>query len=127
MRTFFAIACLALAMTCASLLLFGFLQAVRGKKTRILRSAAALILMIFALWQSYLLMPVPTVWIAYACTPAAIAGALLILLSGVREMTSDEPSDGPERRIPAMAMRVPQPCGEKEEDMDVAMGGGRVA
>lgn len=128
MRTLFAIACLAVAVTSALFLLLAFVRILRGKTVGILKSAAALVLMIFALWQSYLLKPVPTVWIVYACVPAAIAGALLILLSGGREMRSDEPGEGPERRVPAMALRVPQTQDQDEdEELKVAVGGGRVA
>jgi hypothetical protein len=126
MRTLFAIACLAVAVTSALFLLLAFVRVLQGKTVGILKNAAALVLMIFALWQSYLVKPIPTVWIVYACVPAAIAGALLILLSGVREIASDEPGDGPERRVPAMALRVPQTQGE-EEEVKVAVGGGRVA
>jgi hypothetical protein len=82
--------------------------------------------MILALWQSYLLNPVPAAWIAYLCVPGAIAGVLLILLSGIRDIRSDEPNDGPERRVPAMAMRLPQ-TQDEEEELKLAAGGGRVA
>jgi hypothetical protein len=82
--------------------------------------------MILALWQSYRLNPVPAAWIAYLCVPGAIAGALLILLSGIRDIRSDEPNDGPERRVPAMAMRLPQ-TQDEEEELKLAAGGGRVA
>jgi hypothetical protein len=126
MKALFAIACLAVAATSAWFLLSAFVRVLRGKKTQILRNAAAMVLMIFALWQSYLLKPAPTVWMVYACVPAAIAGALLILLSGIREVTSYEPGEGPERRVPAMALRVPQPQHE-EEELKVAVGGRRVA
>jgi hypothetical protein len=121
MRTLLAITCLAAAATSAWSVLLAFVRVLRGKKAGILRNGAALVLMVFALWQSYLLEPVPTAMIVYGCVPAAIAGALLIVLSGVPEMTSDEPGDGPERRVPAMALRVRQTQVE-EEKLKVAMG-----
>jgi hypothetical protein len=126
MRTLFAFTSLALALASALFLLIAFVRILRGKNVKVLRSAAIMALMIFALWQSYLLNPAPAAWIAYLCVPAAIAGALLILLSGVHDMRSDEPDDGPERRIPAMALRAPQPQ-EEDEDLKFAAGGGRVA
>ena len=127
MRTLFSIFCISVALTSASFLLLAFVRVLRGKQVGTLRSAAVMVLMIFALWQSYLLKPMPTVWAVYACIPAAIAGALLILLSGVREMASNEPpGEGPERRVPAMALRVPQTQAE-EEELKIAIGGDRVA
>jgi hypothetical protein len=126
MRTLFAITSLTVSLACALFLLIVFVRVLRGKDGKVLRSAAILTLMVFALWQSYLLNPVPAAWIAYLCVPAAIAGALLVLLSGVHDMRSDEPDDGPERRVPAMAMRVPEGQDEEEESKVVA-GGGRVA
>jgi hypothetical protein len=86
MRTLIAIACLVVAMTSLLFLLISFVRVLGGKKVGGLRSAGALVLMIFVLWQSYLLEPVLTVSILYACVPAALAGALLILLSGIGEM-----------------------------------------
>ena len=126
MRTLLAIASLTVALACALFLLIAFVRVLRGKDGKVLRSAAVLALMVFALWQSYLLNPVPAAWTAYLCVPSAIAGALLILLSGVDDMRSDEPNDGPERRAPAMAMRAPEKQDE-EEELKVVAGGGRVA
>jgi hypothetical protein len=125
MRTLFALASLTVALTCALFLLIAFVGVLRGKNGKVLRSAAILTLMVFALWQSYLLNPLLASWTAYLCVPAAIAGALLILLSGIRDLRSDEFDDGPERRVPAMAMRVPE--AQDEEELKVVAGGGHVA
>ena len=113
-------------MASALFLLVAFVRVLRGKNAKALKSAAILVLMIFALWQSYLLNPVPAAWLAYLWVAAAIAGALLILLSGVQDARSDEPDDGPERRVPAMAKRLPHQQDE-EEELRIAGGGGRVA
>ena len=126
MRTLFALASLTVALTCALFLLIAFVGVLRGKNGKVLRSAAILTLMVFALWQSYLLNPLLASWTAYLCVPAAIAGALLILLSGVHDLRSDEPDDGPERRVPAMAMRLPN-TQDEDEELKLGAGGGRVA
>jgi peptidoglycan/LPS O-acetylase OafA/YrhL len=126
MRTLFALTFLAAAMASALFLLVAFVRVLRSRTVRASRSAVVLVLMILALWQSYRLNPVPAAWIAYLCVPGAIAGALLILLSGVRDLRSDEPNDGPERRVRAMAMRLPQ-TQDEEEELTFAAGGGRVA
>jgi hypothetical protein len=125
MRTLFAITCLAVTVIAASSLLLALMRVLRGKSVKVLRNTGLLAVMIFALWQCYLLKPALAVWSAYLCLPAAIAGALLILLSGADGMVSDEPEDGPERRIPAMAKRWPQ-ARDEEEELKFAVGG-RVA
>jgi hypothetical protein len=127
MRTAIALIFLAASAASAVYILAAFVAALRGKPAKELRNAAILVFMIFAVWQGYALNPLLAVPFAYFVVPAVIAGALLILVSGVRDAGSDEPRSGPECRIPAMALRVPQGQAEEEEELRSVARGGRVA
>jgi hypothetical protein len=127
MRTVIALVFLAVAVSSSVYLLVAFVTVLRNRTVRAWRSAAILVFMIFATWQAYLLNPVVAVPALYFLVPAIIAGALVILMSGVRDANSDEPCSGPERKIPAMAMRVSGSRAEDEDEFIAVAGGGRVA
>jgi len=127
MRTVIALVFLAAAVSSSAYLLASFVAVLRNKTVNTLRSAAILVFMIFAAWQAYLLNPVLAVPVLYFLVPAIIAGALLILMSGIRDADSDEPRSGPEGRIPAVALRVPDSQAGDEDEFRSVAGGGRVA
>lgn len=129
MTTFLALISLTLSAIGAVTLLRSVIRGLRGRGSQPWRDTAILVLMGFALWPAYLLSPVATIWLLYLCLPAALAAALHILFSSDASVT--ESGDGPERRNPAVALRVPhhdpREPDDEEQIQEPVVGGRRIA
>lgn len=108
-----------ISLTCSAIgavaLLLSVISALRGRTARPWRDTAILLLMGLALWQAYLVNPVATTWLLYLCLPTALAAALVILFSGTPRSSAAETGEDPDRRSPAVALRLPH-GGYREPD-----------
>ena len=118
MKNVVAIASFIVAALSGGYLVFSIGRALRDRRSKPLRHFAILTFMIFGLWQAYALEPAPTRWLLYFCAPAGFAGILLIFVGGLWNIGVPGPKKGPDRRIPAMSMRLPsiEGCEQTEGD-----------
>ena len=73
--------------------------------------------MSWAVWQVYDLNPMIGKDLTYLLAPIAFAGVLLILSWGVKDAMSRPPYEGPDVKVPAMAMRQSaELANESEQD-----------
>ena len=99
------VAAFGIAVLCGLLLLLWIIQALRGKRAISGRMAATIVGMSGALWQAYVLNPAVGINLAYFLGPIALVSVLLILSRGLKDAMSEPPSEGPDVKIPAVAMR----------------------
>jgi len=114
-----------IAVLCGLLLLFWIVNAIRGKRSKIGQMAATIVVMYWGVWQVYVLNPAVSTNLSYFVAPIAGVSILLILSWAVRDATSEPTSEGPDVKIPAMAMRLPEHQTqeiEKEERKGIAGG-----
>jgi hypothetical protein len=118
METVVLVAAFSIAVLCGFLLLFWMIRALRGKRSSVGRVVATIVGMFWAVWQVYVLNPAAGINLTYILAPIAFVNALLILSWGAKDAMSEPPSEGPDVKFPAMAMRQ-QPvelAHESEED-----------
>src|SRR5438105_4503857 len=105
METALLVAAFGIAVLCAFLLLFPIMNSLRGKRSTAGWMAVTTVGMSWAVWQVYVLNPVTGKNLTYFLAPIAFASVLLILSWGVKDAVSRPPSQGPDVKVPAMAMR----------------------
>src|ERR1700752_461358 len=93
----------AVAASAAITLLFSVIGVLRRRGPTPWKWAAMVALMMSALWCLDSLSPAATTPLFYLCVPAALVGALLILLCRSEGPTFGAPHQGPDRHAPAMA------------------------
>jgi hypothetical protein len=102
----------ALSASTAITLVFSVVGVLRRRRPTPWKWAAMVALMMMALSCLHALTPAATTPLLYLCVPAALVGALLILLCGSKGPTFGAPHQRPDRHAPAMAKR---PASEKED------------
>jgi hypothetical protein len=99
------VAAFGIAVLCGFLLLFRMINALRGKRSTAGRMAATTVAMSWAVWQAYVVNPVTGKNLTYLLAPIAFVSVLLILSWRAKDAMGEPPSEGPDVKIPAMAMR----------------------
>ena len=118
METVLLVAAFGIAVLCAFLLLFGIINSLCGKRSTVGWMAVTTVGMSWAVWQVYDLNPMIGKDLTYLLAPIAFAGVLLILSWGVKDAMSRPPSEGPDVKVPAMAMRQSaELANESEQDV----------
>ena len=110
------VAALGVAILCSILLLIWIIKAVRGKRSKAGRIAATMVVSFWAAWQTYVLNPAVGTNLTYFVAPIAVVSVLLILSWVIRDLMSEPPSEGPDVKIPSMAMRHSGGTGEESEE-----------
>jgi hypothetical protein len=116
METVVLMAALGIAVLCGFLLLFWIISALRGKRSKAGRVVAAIVVSFWAAWQTYVLNPAVGTNLTYFVVPIAVMSVLLILSWVISDVTSEPPSEGPDVKIPSMAMRHSAGTGQELED-----------
>ena len=116
METVLLVAAFGIAVLCAFLLLFGIINSLCGKRSTVGWMAVTTVGMSWAVWQVYVLNPVPGKNLTYLLAPIAFASVLRILSWAVKDAMSRPPSEGPDVKVPAMTMRKPAGLSHESED-----------
>jgi hypothetical protein len=117
----------AVAASAAIALLLSVIGVLRRRGPTPWKWAAMVVLMMTALWCLDSLSSAAITPLLYLCVPAALVGALLILLCSVKGPTFGAPHQGPDRRAPAMANRPAYANEDPEEMCEVVDGRRRIA
>jgi hypothetical protein len=125
METALLVTAFGIAVLCGFLLLLWMINALRGKRSAAGRMAATTVAMSWAVWQVYVLNPAAGRNLTYILAPIACVSVLLILSWAAKDATSAPPSEGPDVKIPAVAMRQSAQPGiewEADEQKKIAVG-----
>jgi len=97
----------------------------RGKRSKMGRMAATIVVMYWGVWQVYVLNPAVGTNLSYFLAPIAAVSILLILSWALRDLTREPLPGGSDVKIPAMAKRLPADGSqemEEEEQKKIAVG-----
>jgi hypothetical protein len=117
----------AVAASAALTLLLSVIGVLRRREPTPRKWAGMVALMMMALWCLRPLSTAATTPLLYLCVPAALVGALLILLFSSERPTFGAPHQGPDRHVPAMAKRPVSAREDLEETCEVIDARRRIA